>query len=158
LFARPEVTADRIVMCRVIAEAIDQSLPRLTNGLVAKYVLTRYMFLYFVQEILRKDDSWGELNSSPQKFVRKPKDRGRFRKCIDNIVSDLVTDVDAEIEGAGEDFDYRGKLRDADWVQKLAKSVVGDHLKMVARKKIQSFTGDWQASANQAVATKKKAK
>lgn len=79
--------------------------------------------------------------------MRKKTSRQLFRKCIDNIVSDLVTDVNAEIEGAGEDFDYRGKLRDSVWVEALNKSVVGDHLKLVARKKIQSFKEDWGAGA-----------
>lgn len=143
LFARKEVNADRIVLCRVIADSIDAALPRLTNGLVAKYVLTRYMLLYCVRDILKKDELWPDINTQPQIFVRKQTDRQRFRKCVDNIVSDLITDVDAEIEGAGTDFDYRGKLRDADWVKSLAKTVVGDHLKMVARKKIPSFRGDW---------------
>jgi AIPR protein len=144
LFARPEVTADRIVLLRVIAESIDAALPRLTNGLVAKYVLTRYMLLYCIHDILKKDELWTKINTAPQTFIRNPQDRQHFRNCIDNIVSDLVTDVDAEIEDAGADFDYRGKLRDSEWVKKLSKSVVGDHLKMVARKKIQSFKGDWQ--------------
>jgi AIPR protein len=144
LFARPEVTADRIVMLHVIAESIDNALPRLTNGLAAKYVLTRYMLLYCVRDILKKDELWTEINSRPQTFVRDEQNRQRFRRCIDSIVSDLVTDVNAEIEDAGEDFDYRGKLRDAEWVKKVAKSVVGDHLKMVARKKISSFSEDWQ--------------
>lgn len=149
LFARTEVTADRIVMLHVMAESIDAALPRLTNGLVAKYVLTRYMFLYCIHEILKKDEIWTDINTAPEKFVRDQQDRQRFRKCIDNLVSDLVTDVDAEIEeavkeaGAG-DFDYRGKLRDATWVNKVSRSVVGDHLKMVARKKISSFKDDWQ--------------
>src|SRR5207245_8866439 len=147
LFARREVTADRIVMFHVIAESIDAALPCLTNGLVAKYVLTRYMLLYFVRDILKKDALWPDINTKPQTFVRNVGDRQRFRKCIDNIISDLVTDVNAEIEDAGENFDYRGKLRDSEWVKKLAKSVVGDHLKMVARKKIQSFKDDWQKKA-----------
>lgn len=148
LFARPEVNADRIVLLRVVAESIDKALPRLTNGLVAKYVLTRYLLLYCVRDILKKDELWKEINTKPQVFVRQPADRQRFRECIDNIVGDIVTDVDAEIEeevaDAREDFDYRGKLRDADWVKRLAKSVVSDHLKMVTRKKIQSFKDDWQ--------------
>lgn len=154
LFARPEVTADRIVMLHVIAESIDEALPRLTNGLAAKYVLTRYMLLYCIRDILKKDELWEQINTSPQTFVRNLQDRTRFRKCIDNIVSDLITDVDAEIEDAGKDFDYRGKLREAEWVKKTAKSVVSDHVKMVARKKISSFKEDWQRPAR----TKKKKK
>jgi hypothetical protein len=88
------------------------------------------MLLYFVRNILRKDDLWSEINTNPQRFVREAKKREHFRKCIGNIVSDLITDVNAEIEGAGADFDYRGKLRDSEWVENLAKSVVGDHLKL----------------------------
>lgn len=147
LFARKEVTADRIVLCRTIADSIDAALPRLTNGLFAKYALTRYMLLYCVRSILEKDPLWMQINNSPQTFVRLEKGRQRFRKCIDNIVGDLVTDVNAEIEGIGEDFDYRDKLRDATWVKNLAKTVVGDHVKMVTRKKIQSFKEDWEAAA-----------
>ena len=147
LFARKEVTADRIVLCQVIADSVDQALPRLTNGLVAKYVLTRYVLLYFVRNILRKDELWPEINTDPQKFVRKSTSRQLFRKCVDNIVSDLITDVNAEIEGSGDDFDYRGKLRDSKWVENLNKSVVGDHLKLVARGKIPSFKADWGAGA-----------
>jgi hypothetical protein len=146
LFARKEVTADRIVLCRRIADSIDAALPRLTNGLFAKYALTRYMLLYCVRSILEKDALWMQINNSPETFVRGEKDRQRFRNCIDNIVGDLVTDVNAEIEGIGEDFDYRDKLRDATWVKNLAKTVVGDHVKMVIRKKIQSFKEDWEAA------------
>ena len=155
LFARKEVTADRVVMLRVIAESIDAALPRLTNGLVAKYVLTRYMLLYCIRDILKRDTLLTQINTSPQTFIRNAHDRQCFRKCIDNIVSDLVTDVDAEIQDAGEDFDYRGKLRDSEWVKKLAKSVVSDHLKMVARNKIQSFAEDWAASKKTKPATTK---
>src|SRR5439155_24344598 len=99
LFARKEVTADRIVLCRVIADSIEAALPRLTNGLVAKYVLTQYMLLYFVRNILKKDDMWADINTTPEKFVRQPSSQALFRKCINNIVSDLITDVNAEIEG-----------------------------------------------------------
>jgi len=144
LFARPGVTADHIVLCHVIAKSIDEALPKLTNGLLAKYLLTRYMLLYCVRNILEKDALWTQLNTDPKIFVRSEKARQRLRKCIDNIVGDLITDVDGEIEGIGTDFDYRDKLRDAEWVKKIAKIVVGDHLKMVTRKKIQSFKADWE--------------
>jgi AIPR protein len=71
LFARPEVTADRIVLLRVIADSIDAALPKLSNGLVAKYVLTRYMLGYFVRNILRKDELWSEINTTPTEICEK---------------------------------------------------------------------------------------
>ena len=144
IFARKGVTADHIILCHAIAESVDAALPSLTNGLLAKYILTRYMLLYCVRNILEKDALWEQINSGPQVFVRTGKSRKHFRLCIDNIVGDLTTDVNAEIEGLGEDFDYRGKLRDTVWVKALTKTVVGDHVKMVTRKKIQSFKDDWE--------------
>src|SRR3989337_987858 len=97
------------------------------------------MLLYCIRNILEKDLLWGQIRREPRGFVRTTKSRKDFRQCIDNIVGDLVIDVNAEIEGVGEDFDYRGKLRDATWVNALTKTVVGDHVKMITRKKIQSF-------------------
>ncbi len=85
--------------------------------------------------------------SKPELFVRDPKVRGRFRAAIYHIVSDLVVDVNAELKELGEDFDYRGKLRDAAWVKGLEKIVVGDHVKLVTRGKIPSFKDDWEASS-----------
>ena len=134
LFARKEVTADRVVLCRILADAVDDALPRLTNGLVAKYVLTRYMLLYFVRNILKKDELWGEINTNPQRFVRSGSSRQLFRKCIDSIVSDLITDVNAEIEGVGDDFDYWGKLRDSTWVETLHFSGTVKNISRTKRK------------------------
>jgi len=119
-------------------------LPKLDNSLFAKYILTRYMLLYCVRNILAKDELWGDLQNKPEQFVRTPAARTKFRAAVDNIVGDLIVDVNAEIAGLGEDFDYRGKLRDSVWVKDLAKIVVGDHVKLVARGKIPSFKADWQ--------------
>jgi hypothetical protein len=97
-----------------------------------------------VRNILAKDELWADLQNKPEQFVRTPAARTKFRTAVDNIVGDLIVDVNAEIAGLGEDFDYRGKLRDAAWVKDLAKIVVGDHIKLVARGKIPSFKIDWQ--------------
>jgi hypothetical protein len=144
LFANKGVTADHIVLCHVIAESVDAALPKLDNSLFAKYILTRYMLLYCVRNILAKDELWGDLQNKPEQFVRTPAARTKCRAAVNNIVGDLIVDVNAEIAGLGEDFDYRGKLRDSVWVKDLAKIVVGDHVKLVARGKIPSFKADWQ--------------
>jgi len=144
LFANKGVTADHIVLCHVIAESVDAALPKLDNSLFAKYILTRYMLLYCVRNILAKDELWGDLQNKPEQFVRTPAARRKFRAAVESIVGDLIVDVNAEIAGLGEDFDYRGKLRDSVWVKDLAKTVVGDHVKLVARGKIPSFKTDWQ--------------
>jgi hypothetical protein len=144
LFAKKVVTADHIVLCHVIAESVDAALPKLSNSLFAKYVLTRFMLLYCVRNILAKDELWPEIQNNPERFVRNAVSRKKFRAAVDNVVGDLIVDVNAEIEGLGADFDYRGRLRESTWVKELAKTVVGDHVKLVARGKIVSFKGDWE--------------
>jgi hypothetical protein len=146
LFARKDVTADHIVLCQDLAECVDAALPKLKNTLVAKYLLTRYMLVYFLRNIIAKDDLWPDIQNHPEKFVRTAMLREKFKAAVGNIVSDLIVDVNAEIEDLGADFDYRGKLRDSDWVKNLGKEVVGDHVKLVARGKISSFRDDWQKS------------
>ena len=58
----------------------------------------------------------------------------------------MVIDLNLEIEEYGDDFDYRGKLRDEEWVKGTRKHLVGEYRKQVAREKIQSFSQEWEAS------------
>jgi AIPR protein len=146
LFGRPEVTADRVVLCQVIVEAIDEALPSVKNQLFARYRLTRYLFLYIIRVILENDPLSREILERPKRFVRAEKDRKHFRGCMSKIVGDLVVDLNAEVEEYGDDFDYRDKLRDSAWVGELSKKVSGDHLKLVKRGRIKSFADEWKNS------------
>lgn len=146
LFGRPEVTADRIVLCEVVVEAIDEALPSVKNQLFARYRLTRYLFLYVVRVILENDPLSREILENPKRFVRTEKARNHFRECIRKIVGDLVVDLNAEVEEYGDDFDYRDKLRDSTWVGELSKKVSADHLKLVKRGRIKSFEDEWKKS------------
>src|SRR5205807_12631 len=144
IFARPEVTADRIVMCHTLAEEVARTLPKIKNRLFAQYALTRYMLLFVVRNILEADALWPKITSEPATFVRKKKARDVFRRCISNIASDIAIDVDAEVNEYGEEFDYRDSLRDSKWVKDMSKRLVTDHLKMVTRGKIKSFSDEWK--------------
>jgi len=146
LFGRPEVTADRIVLCQVIVEAIDEALPHIKNQLFARYRLTRYLCLYVVRVILENDPLANEILGSPKRFVRAEKARDQFRECVRKIVGDLVVDLNAEVAEYGDDFDYRDKLRDSTWVGELSKKVSADHLKLVKRGRIKSFEDEWKKS------------
>jgi len=146
LFARPEVTADRIVLCQVIMEAIEQGLPEIKNTLFARYVLTCYLLLFIVHEILENDELSAEILGSPEKFVRDKKSRDHCRKCISALVGDVIIDLNEEVGEAGEDFDYRDKLRDSDWVKEISKELVAGYLKQVKRGRIQSFKEEWESA------------
>jgi GAF domain-containing protein len=55
-----------------------------------------------------------------------------------------IHDTLAELEQLGDDFDYRGKLRDEAWVKDLAHRLVGDYRKLVSRGRIDSFAEEFQ--------------
>lgn len=148
LFARPEVTADRIVLLEVILEAVDKALPKIKNTLFGKYALTRYLLLYIIREILENDDMFADISGNPGKFVREISHRDRFRSCITTILDDVVIDLNSEMDGQGENFYYRDKLRDPRWVGDISRRVVADHSKLVQRGRITSFKDEWAAAAN----------
>jgi hypothetical protein len=141
LFGRPSVTADHIVMCRVIADTIDANLPKLEHRLFAKYALTRYMIMHMVRQILEKSRLAPELFTEPANFVRDDKVRAAFAKCIDTVVSDIVIDLNGEMEG--DKSEYRSNLKSATWVRKITATVVADHQKLLVRKRIKSFEEEW---------------
>jgi hypothetical protein len=143
LFARPEVTADRIVLLKVIADCIKGSMNAMTNPLAAKYVVTQYFLMYVVRLIVEKDPIAVDLLVRPEKFVRASKDRANFQTCMSTVTDDLVTDLNIAIEDAGKDFDYRDKFRDLKWVKEKAAEFLGTRQKLVRRKTIQSLKESW---------------
>ncbi len=107
LFARPEVSADRIVLCQVIIEAILDTLINIENKLFAKYGLTKHLLLYIIRSIIEQDSLSKDLLSNPALFVRNFDERTHFKKCIRRIIDDVIIDINAEIRELGDDFDYR---------------------------------------------------
>lgn len=143
LFGRREVTADRIVLLRVIADAATEAMSKLNNRLMARYQLTRYLVVYAVRLILESDPKSHEVFTRPEAYVRLPADREDFARCIRQVVGDIVIDLNAEVDDVGGDFDYRDKLRDSDWVRGLASRITTEHMKLVERKRITSFSTEW---------------
>jgi len=143
LFARPEVSADRIVMCHEMMKVIEAATDKINNRLFGKYALTKYAMLYMLRCILENDKLGIELLTDPAGFVRDVENRRHFASCVGKIIDDIVIDVNAEVDQYGDTFDYRGKLRDADWVKSLSKEVVGSYLKLVGRNRIDSFEVEW---------------
>lgn len=146
LFGRPEVTADRIVLCEVILEAINDIIPKIENKLLGRYALTRYLLLYIVREILESDLLFSEITANPRRFVRDKTDREHFRDCIAQILVDVVIDLNGEIKDLETNFYYRDRLRDPTWVKEISRKVVADHSKLVIRQRIASFKDEWEAN------------
>ena len=110
LFARPEVTADRIIICHLMAKIIQKESEKIKNTLFGKYVLTKFAILYILRLILEADIVGKAAIQTPSAFVRKKADRQHFETCIQRLVADIIVDVNGEVDETGEEFDYRGKL------------------------------------------------
>jgi hypothetical protein len=145
LFGRPEVTADRIVFLSVIAEEAEKEMASLSDRLFAGYVLTKYMIIYIIRDLFDDDPKFQEMVHSPKDYVRSVHDRDRFRSCISVFLRDIVNDLNLESKEFGDDFDYRGKLRDSAWVKDVTRRLKADFLRSVSRGKQRSFEKEWDA-------------
>ena len=145
IFGRPEVGADRIVMCQVIREIIDEILEDINNQLLAKYVLARYLLIYLVRKVLDAEKFGHKLIHNPKDFVRDSVTRDKFRNLVTGILRDIVTDLNIEVAEYGDNFDYREKLRDETWVKKLTRDVVAQREKLVRRGNIKSIDAEWES-------------
>lgn len=143
IWGRPEVNADRLIMCHEIMEVINASIDQINNKLFAKYTLTRYIILYLIRCVLENDSLGIKLIRDPMPFVRSEKDRIYFKECISKMISDIIVDINGEVDEYGADFDYRGKIRDEAWVKDLKQKIVNNYLKLVKRKRIESFSIEW---------------
>jgi len=101
---------------------------------------------------LENDQLFHELVTNPADFVRAEATRDQFRKCIAAIVGDLIVDLNAEVDEYGDDFDYRDKLRDSEWLKSLNKAILKDYLKQINRGRIQSFSDEWEKESGEASA------
>ncbi|MFA5374597.1 MAG: AIPR family protein [Dehalococcoidia bacterium] len=142
IFARPEVTADRIVLLQVINDSIIRGLQGINNKLFAKYSLTKYLLLYVIRFML-ENDPLDSLLTKPEGFVREKYSREKFSKLMDSIVNNLVIDLNAEIDDLPTDWDYRDKLRSDVWINDLRKKLVAQHLKDISRRKSESLKDQW---------------
>ena len=147
IFGGPEVTAHRIVMLHVIMEAVESALKRMENRSCAKYLLTKFFFLYTIRLMVDNDPIGPELLLSPKTFVKRTAARDKFRSCIRTIADEIVVDLNLElkqlVKQLGDDFDYRDKMRDETWVTKLADQILALRIKLVQQDRMPSIKAIW---------------
>jgi hypothetical protein len=126
-------------------DEIQKRLPKIENGLFAKYALTRYLILYILRQLFEIDEFGRTAITMPGKFVLEDKHRGPFRQVVATMIGDIIADVNAEVKSYGDDFDYRDKLRDDEWVRKTAAVVISTYQKLINRKTIKTFKEEWES-------------
>ncbi len=55
----------------------------------------------------------------------------------------------AELNDNPGDFDYRTKLKSPEWVKSFSTTIVSSYVKLVQRKRIDSFAQDWKNRTSQ---------
>lgn len=89
--------------------------------------------------LIESDNSCTDILTTPRNFVRNVNERSAFEKATNELLSEVITDLNAEIDQLEEDFDYRGRLRDEKWCAKLAHEIAATHKKLVDRERLDDF-------------------
>ena len=144
IFGRPEVTAARIVFCHELIKQIRSRVDGLKNQLVGKYVLTQFFLLYTLRRIFDSDQFGRKLIQDPAYFVDQDR-LENLQKFIGYLLDGLMIDFNLETENLPEDFDYRGKLRDKDYITKLANELISSYLKDIKRGKAKQLDVLWES-------------
>ncbi len=145
IFGRPEVTASRIVFCDELIKQIQSRVGTLKNQLVGKYILTQFFLLYTLRRIFDSDPFGAKLTKEPELFVGSVAQVDKLQQFIGYVLDGLMIDLNLETENLPEDFDYRGKLRDKDFLAKLASELISSYLKDVKRGKAMSLEVLWNS-------------
>lgn len=147
VFGKPYVTADRIVMLRIIYNVICSQLVNIKEDLLAQYMLTRYMLMYILREMLSEDEMFNEIILHPEDYVRDEGTSDMFARTVTLFIGDIIIDLNEESKEFEEDFDYRRKVKSAEWVKDLTKTIQKGYQKNVKRGKSATFASEWDNHA-----------
>lgn len=143
LFAKPNVNAARIIFLYKISKIIDEVLKSedyMKNRLIAKYSLTKYAIFYILRSVLEADNNLGvSVITNPGEFLSEDK-IDILLTVLREIIIDITVDFNYEVDGLGDDFDYRTKLRDKSWVQAIRKNIIASNQKEIAKQKVLPFS------------------
>jgi len=150
IFARPEVTADRIVALWSVYDAVEAKISELNNELMSGYTLTKFFMLFLLRQALQHDELGQEFVREPGLFLGEPDGYERIQKVAERILSDLIIDLNAEMEkreGEGDPIDYKRELKSPNPVRTIVRNVISPYQMAVSRGRATSFADEWKSSA-----------
>ncbi len=145
IFARPEVTGDRIVVLFDLYREVENNLKDIKPELFGRYQMTKFFVLYLLAEAL-SDNEYGKMFCmNPEKFYQSNSQKINTIKSIRLILKDLIIDLNGEIkEAGGEEFDFKKTLKTPNLSRSLANKVITSHKKLIARERTESFSQLWR--------------
>ena len=140
IFARPAVTALRIIFLHLIMEQVREAAERIRYQPLARYGLTRFFLMSVVAELMRNDDIGRELAKNPERLFRE----GRVEKIcasIQGALESIVIDLNYEVNEKGEAFDYKADLKSPSRIKELRNTLLRSYDKDLARGKAAKICG-----------------
>lgn len=151
IFARPEVTSDRIAALYEGYKVIASSINQIDHQPMAQYTLTKFFMLYLVRRALETDAVGRRFCQTPGEFLEVPDRSVRLASCLESMVGELIIDLNAEVEArddSGKPFDYKRELKNQKDVRSLSRNIVPQYERLVARKRVPSFGEEWDSSGD----------
>lgn len=139
IFARPAVTAHRIIFLHKIMEVIIRATEKIKYKPLSKYGLTRFFLLSTIADLMRSDPQAAEIVKNP-KTLFDSKNLQKFLESIEEVLDSLIIDLNFEVESAGDQFDYKGDLKSPAKIRELRGKLRRSYEKDVARGKAKALS------------------
>lgn len=150
IFARPAVTAERILALYEVFVAIEEHLDSIPGSLFARYTLSKFYLLYLLKQAMKLDATGQKFIDSPASFVKTTKDRKRLREAVTEVLKDLIIDLDGEVTdraNQGDPFDFKRDLKSETAVGALTKAVMAMYQRLRNRGRTPGFEDLWNSSS-----------
>ncbi|MGZ4981597.1 MAG: AIPR family protein [Methylobacter sp.] len=138
IFARPAVTAYRIIMMYLIMERIYKVTPSIDLKPLSRYGLTRFFLMSVVADLIKSDKVASEFSRNPQKLF-DGNETDKFMDAIEEILRSIVIDLNYEVEDLRDQFDYKGDLKSPNKIRELRSKLLRSYEKDIARNKAKSL-------------------
>lgn len=139
IFARPAVTAHRIIFLHLIMERILRCAPTIDYKPLSKYGLTRFFLLSVVAELMSSDEMATDYTKNPAALFESG-NIVTFMDSVEAILQSVIIDMNYEVEDLGEHFDYKGDLKSPAKTKELRTKLLRSFEKDVARGKAESLS------------------
>jgi hypothetical protein len=138
IFARPAVTASRIVFLHEIMQVIFACMSDIDYKPLSKYGLTRFFLMSVVSEAMRKDSGMTSLVRNPGSISTETM-QALIEAVRETLVS-MVIDLNYEVKERGDSFDYKGDLKSPTKIKELRDSLLKSYEKEIAKGKMKTMS------------------
>ena len=145
------MNADRIAALYEVYKVVFENISQIQHQPLAQYTLTKFFLLYLIRRALETDPIGRAFCQDTSDSIGASEGSERLAHCVKNIVSELIIDLNAEVDTrdeAGTPFDYKRELKNQKDVRTLARTLIPQYERLVSRGRVPSFGEDWENVAN----------